>query len=156
MIAVVQRVSEARVLVDNQLVGEISTGLLVLAAIHRDDRLADLSWMAKKLLALRIFPNADKHFDLDVQQVSGGLLLISNFTVASETTKGRRPSLDAAASPDQANKLFEEFVTLIRASTTIKVQTGRFGASMQVTLTNSGPATFILNSVEARQERPPR
>ena len=152
MIAVIQRVSSARVVVDHQTVGEVSTGLLVLAAIHHDDTPADLSWMARKILGLRIFPNAEKHFDLDVTQIpDGGLLLVSNFTVAAETTKGRRPSLDAAAAPDQANQLFENFVTLTRsAAPTIKIETGRFGASMQVSLTNDGPATFILDSVEAR------
>src|SRR4051812_44248161 len=100
MIAVVQRVSEARVVVDGATVGEISHGLLVLAAIQHDDTDADLEWMARKLVGLRIFRIGEKHFDQDVQQVEGGLLLVSNFTVAAETTKGRRPSLNLAAAPE--------------------------------------------------------
>ena len=150
MIAVVQRVSEARVVVDGATVGEIAHGLLVLAAIQHDDTDADLEWMARKLVGLRIFRSGEKHFDQDVQQIAGGLLLVSNFTVAAETTNGRRPSLNLAAAPDVADGMFEKFVALVRAAAPVKVETGRFGASMQVSLTNDGPATFILDSTEVR------
>ena len=145
MIAVVQRVTSAKVEVEGQTVGQIGQGLLVLASVCKDDTEDDLTWMTRKLAGLRIFRNGDKHFDRDVQQVGGSMLLISNFTVAAETSQGRRPSLDAAAPPEQAIALFDQFVALVRA-TNIPVATGQFGANMQVTLTNDGPATFILNS----------
>src|SRR3954467_8885429 len=116
MIAVVQRVSEAKVVVDGATVGEIGQGLLVLAAIHHDDTTADLEWMARKLVSLRIFRNAEKHFDLDIQQINGALLLVSNFTVAAQTTKGRRPSLDSAAAPEIASNIFDQFVSLVRSA----------------------------------------
>src|SRR5437762_3224527 len=101
MIAVVQRVLEARVTVEDQIVGAIGTGMLVLASVVRDDNSADMEWMAAKLVGLRIFRSEDggKHFERDVTQISGGMLLVSNFTVAAQTRKGRRPSLDGAAEP---------------------------------------------------------
>jgi len=145
MKAVVQRVSAAKVEVGGEVVGQIATGLLVLASVCKDDKAEDLAWMVRKLTGLRIFRNGEKHFDLDVTQVNGGMLVISNFTVAAATAQGRRPSLDGAAPPDEANRLFEEFVKQLRA-TGVPIETGRFGANMQVTLTNDGPATFILDS----------
>src|SRR6185436_5701590 len=99
MICVVQRVSEAKVIVDDQSVGSIGHGLLVLASVVQNDTPADAEWLAQKLVGLRIFRNGDKHFDIDVKQVGGSILLVSNFTVAAETRKGRRPSLLAAAGP---------------------------------------------------------
>src|SRR5687768_3133109 len=115
MIAVVQRVLHARVEVASATVGEIQHGVLVLAAVQADDTPADAEWTAAKLLALRIFRNGDKHFDLDVAQAAGGLLLVSNFTVAAETKKRRRPSLDGAASPDHARALFDHLVATTHA-----------------------------------------
>jgi D-tyrosyl-tRNA(Tyr) deacylase len=145
MISVIQRVLEAKVLVDSQPVGAITHGLLVLAAVEKDDTPADVDWTANKLAALRIFPNVDKSFDLDVKQSGGSILLVSNFTVAADTRKGRRPSLDNAASPDKARDLFDQLVTAVR-DLGVPVQTGQFGADMQITLTNDGPATFLLQS----------
>jgi D-tyrosyl-tRNA(Tyr) deacylase len=145
MTAVVQRVKEAKVVVAGETVGQISHGLLVLAAVRKADTRADFQWMAGKLATLRIFRNGDKHFDLDVSQVAGSILLVSNFTVAADARKGRRPSLDNAAPPAEAEGLFNEFVDLVRA-TGVPVQTGRFGASMEVSLVNDGPSTFILDS----------
>jgi D-tyrosyl-tRNA(Tyr) deacylase len=148
MIAVVQRVLEARVVVAGKTVGEIGRGLLVLAAVQDGDTPTDAEWTAAKLLALRIFRNGDKHFDLDVAQAAGGLLLVSNFTVAAETRKGRRPSLDGAASPDQARALFDHLVATTRnlAPPDVPVATGEFAADMRITLTNDGPATFLVQS----------
>ena len=151
MIAVVQRVIEARVVVEEKVVGEIGNGLLVLAAVETGDTEEQLKWMAGKLIGLRIFRNPqspEKHFDLDVQQVGGSILLVSNFTVAAETRKGRRPSLGGALSPDAAAAMFERFVQFVRA-TGVKVETGTFGASMKVSLVNDGPATFIVDTVES-------
>ena len=145
MIAVVQRVSEGRVVVAGESWGAVGPGLVVLTAVETDDTSADVEWTANKLVGLRIFPNGDKHFDLDVKQIGGGVLLVSNFTVAAETRRGRRPSLEGAASPDRGRELFDELVEAVQRLG-VPVETGRFGADMAVTLTNDGPVTFIVRS----------
>jgi D-aminoacyl-tRNA deacylase len=145
MICIVQRVTEAKVTVDEQVVGEIGGGMLVLAAVERGDTPADAEWLAGKLAGLRIFRSGDKHFDADVKQIGGAILLVSNFTVAAATRKGRRPSFDPAADPPEAECLFDDLLRALRAQN-IPVETGRFGASMMVTLTNDGPATFIVRT----------
>jgi D-tyrosyl-tRNA(Tyr) deacylase len=147
MIAVVQRVTGASVVVDGGTVGEIGVGLLVLAAVQVEDTMDDVQWMANKLATLRIFRNGEKHFDLDVTQVGGSVLLVSNFTVAGKTKHGRRPSFDGAAKPDVGRKLFDDLVGAVK-SLGIPVGTGEFGADMKVSLSNEGPATFIVNSKE--------
>jgi len=145
MIAVVQRVTEARVVVDGRTVGEIDLGLLVLAAVERGDTAVDIEWTANKLTGLRIFRNGEKHFDLDVKQVGGSMLLVSNFTVAGETKKGRRPSLEGAASPEEGRVMFDAFVEAVK-KLGVPVATGEFGADMKVSLTNDGPVTFLVKS----------
>ena len=145
MQAVVQRVSEARVTVAGRTVGEITGGLCALVAVRREDDAADVAWMAAKLIGLRIFRNGDKHFDRSVAETGGGILLVSNFTVAADTKKGRRPSLDYAAAPEQARELFDALVTAVKAAG-VPVATGEFGGDMRVALVNDGPATFILDS----------
>lgn len=147
MICVVQRVLEAKVVVANETVGAIGPGMLVLAAVEHDDTAADIDWTANKLAALRIFSNGDKYFDLDVKQIGGSILLVSNFTVAAETRRGRRPSLDNAAPPEKGRALFDQLVTAVK-SLDIPVATGQFGADMQVSLTNDGPVTFLVKSKE--------
>lgn len=155
MIAVVQRVSEAQVSVDGKVIGRIGPGLMVLAAVEATDTEAAIEWTAAKLLVLRIFRVGEKHFEIDIQQASAGapqaewgLLLVSNFTVAAETAKGRRPSLSRAAPPDLARELFEKFVAATRrlAPAQLRVETGEFGGDMRVSLTNDGPATFLVQS----------
>lgn len=148
MIAVVQRVTGARVDVDGTAAGIIDSGLLVLAAVENGDGDAQVDWLARKIVGLRVFRSGEKHFDLDVAQAGGAVLLVSNFTVAADTRKGRRPSLDAAAAPDDAAILFDRLVRAVR-ELGVRVETGVFGGDMKVTLTNDGPATFIL-----RSERP--
>jgi D-aminoacyl-tRNA deacylase len=153
MIAVVQRVSEAAVCVDGEIVGQIGPGLLVLASVHRDDTDADLTWTANKLLGLRVFRNPvdpDKYFDVDVKQAGGSVLCVSNFTVAADVRGGRRPSFVAAAPPDVGRELFDRFIHAVRA-TGIAVQTGRFGADMMVSLVNDGPVTLLIDSRESRK-----
>jgi D-tyrosyl-tRNA(Tyr) deacylase len=147
MITIAQRVSEAKVSVHGEVVGAIGPGLLALAAVVRGDTDRDLEWTASKLAALRIFRSADglKHFDRDVREVGGSILLVSNFTVAASTRQGRRPSLDRAADPADAEAMFARFVELTRAQG-VPVETGRFAADMKVSLTNDGPATFVLDS----------
>jgi D-tyrosyl-tRNA(Tyr) deacylase len=145
MLCVVQRVIEAQVGVDGEIVGKIGPGMLVLAAVERGDTSTQVEWMAGKLIGLRIFRGGEKHFELDVKQAGGSILLVSNFTVAAATRRGRRPSFDAAADPAEAAAIFDELVRAVRALG-ISVETGRFGASMRVSLTNDGPATFILQT----------
>jgi D-aminoacyl-tRNA deacylase len=145
MIAVIQRVLEASVEVDGQTISQIGRGLLVLAAIQPDDGEPQLAWMANKIINLRIFQNEEKHFDIDVQQINGSVLLVSQFTLAADASQGRRPSFIGAARPEEAEKLFARFVELVRA-TGVPVQTGKFAADMKVSLVNDGPATFISNT----------
>jgi D-tyrosyl-tRNA(Tyr) deacylase len=145
MIAVVQRVTSAQVSVDGEAVGKIGAGLVVLVAITRSDGESDVNWMARKLVGLRIFRNGDKHFDSSIEQTSGSLLVISNFTVAAATRQGRRPGFDAAADPQTGKKWFNELIVALRA-TGLRVETGQFGADMQVELINDGPATVLLDS----------
>jgi D-tyrosyl-tRNA(Tyr) deacylase len=145
MIAILQRVTSASVLVDGRIVGQIGSGLLALVAVHRGDGDADVDWMAGKLVGLRIFRNADKHFDIDVKQAGGSILLVSNFTVAGATRQGRRPSFDLAAGPEEGRRLFDKLVAAISALG-VPTATGQFGADMQVSLCNDGPATFIVES----------
>jgi len=147
MITVVQRVSDAKVTVGGEVVGAIGIGLVALAAIVKGDTDRDLEWTAAKLTGLRIFRSADgdKHFDRDVREVGGSILLVSNFTVSAATRQGRRPSLDRAADPATAQAMFGRFVDAVRAQN-VPVETGRFAADMKVMLINDGPATFILDS----------
>ena len=147
MIAVVQRVTEGRVAVSGAIVGEIGQGLVALVSVVREDEPKDVAWMTAKLTSLRIFRDATgvKHFDLSVSDVGGGILLVSNFTVAADTKKGRRPSFDGAAAPEPGRALFDQLVEAVRA-TGAAVATGEFGGDMRVSLVNDGPATFIVNS----------
>jgi D-tyrosyl-tRNA(Tyr) deacylase len=149
MIGIIQRVRDAKVTVEDRIIGQIGIGLVALVAVHRDDTDADVQWMTRKLISLRVFRSDTGHFDLDVTQVHGSILLISNFTVAGQTRRGRRPSLDRAASPDAGRVIFEQLLSALRA-TQIPIETGQFGADMQVTLTNDGPVTFIVDSAEDR------
>lgn len=155
MIAVVQRVTEAKVDVDGETVGRIGAGLLVLAAVHRTDTDADVAWTANKLAGLRIFRNGDKYFDADVKQVGGSILLVSNFTVAAATREGRRPSFSAAAETEMGRTLFDKLVDAVRALG-VPVETGKFGAEMLVSLANDGPVTVIVDSSGRASSSPSR
>jgi D-tyrosyl-tRNA(Tyr) deacylase len=151
MITIVQRVLEASVSVDGpdgtEVVGAIGPGLLALAAVCKGDTDREIEWTAQKLAGLRIFRDATggKHFDRDVREIGGSILLVSNFTVAAATRQGRRPSLDRAAEPAVAEAMFAKLVDAVRAQK-VPVQTGRFAADMKVRLTNDGPVTFIVDS----------
>ena len=145
MITIVQRVSQASVTVAGEVVGSIGPGILALAAVVKGDTDKDIQWTAAKLAALRIFRSDGKHFDKDVKDVAGSILLVSNFTVAASTRQGRRPSLDRAAEPAVAEAMFAKLVAATRAQG-VPVATGKFAADMQVSLVNDGPATFILDS----------
>jgi D-tyrosyl-tRNA(Tyr) deacylase len=145
MIAVVQRVTEAQVTAEGRITGSIQRGLVALVAVTRTDTPAEADWMAQKLAGLRIFRADGKHFEADVTQIGGGILLVSNFTVSAKTRRGRRPSLDSAAEPDKAQALFAHLVSAVR-NLNVSVATGEFGADMRVALVNEGPATFIVDS----------
>ena len=149
MIAVVQRVTQASVVVDGRTVGRIDSGLVALVAVHKTDSSSDVTWTANKLCTLRVFRGGGKHFELDVKQVGGSVLLVSNFTVAAQTRQGRRPSFDEAADPQTGRRLFDELVEAVRALG-VPVHTGEFGADMLVSLANDGPVTVIVDSRSGR------
>jgi D-tyrosyl-tRNA(Tyr) deacylase len=145
MRVVVQRVSAASVTVDGTVIGDIGLGLTLLVGIAPADTGVELAWMARKCLDLRLFPEpGSTRWDRSVQDIQGGLLVVSQFTLYGDCRKGRRPSFDGAASPAQAEALYDEFVALLRASG-LRVETGKFGAMMQVDIHNDGPVTLILD-----------
>lgn len=143
MIALIQRVSRAEVRVDGQTVGSIGPGLLVLAAVQRGDEDTQARRMAERLAAYRVFPDGEGRMNLDVNQAGGGILLVPQFTLAADTRKGNRPSLGRAAEPAVGQALFETLVAEVRSRCS-EVETGRFGADMDVELVNQGPVTFWL------------
>jgi len=143
MRVVVQRVSHAAVEVEGELTGEIGTGLLVLAGFRSGDEAATLEWMAKRILGLRIFPDADGLMNRDVAEAGGELLVVSQFTLYGDCTRGRRPSFVSAAPPDEAVALYRRFLDACRRGT-VPVAEGRFGAMMQVRLLNDGPVTLVI------------
>jgi len=143
--AVIQRVSRARVEVDQQVTGAISEGLVVLLGVHRSDTDKDLAWMVEKIQHLRIFDDAEGVMNRSLIDVGGQLLVVSQFTLYGDCRKGRRPSWNEAAPPELARRLYDQFIDLCRQCT-ITVQTGVFQAMMDVSLTNSGPVTILLDS----------
>jgi D-tyrosyl-tRNA(Tyr) deacylase len=145
MIAVFQRVSSARVVVEGQVVGQIGKGLCILCAVQKDDTDKDLTWMAERVANLRVMPEGDKEFHLDVKQAGAEVLLVSNFTVAAITNLSRRPTLNGAADPETARGMFEQLLAKVR-ELGVSVQTGRFREHMDVTIENDGPITFIVDS----------
>jgi D-tyrosyl-tRNA(Tyr) deacylase len=146
MRAVVQRVGSARVRVGDRVTGEIGVGLLVLLGVGRDDGLVDAQYLTRKIVEMRVFESADgKPMDRSVADVGGGILVVSQFTLYGDMRKGRRPSFDDAARPDEARAHYEDFVRELRAAHT-PVATGEFQAMMQVDLVNDGPVTVLLDS----------
>ena len=142
-----QRVTEARVLIDDEVVGAIDHGLLVFVGLEPTDDKAVLDRMKDRLLHYRVFADESGRMNLDVSQVpDAGLLLVSQFTLAADTTRGRRPSFSYAMAPEQAKETFSRFVSCVQATFTGPVETGRFGADMRVMLVNDGPVTFLLQS----------
>jgi D-tyrosyl-tRNA(Tyr) deacylase len=140
---VLQRVSRAKVTVDGRVTGEIGRGLLLLAGFTDGDTEDALAWMADKVVGLRIFPDDEGKMNRSVEEIDGALLVVSQFTLYGDTRKGRRPSFIDAARPEIAIPLYERFLQMLRA-TGRPVQTGEFGAMMDVELVNDGPVTLIL------------
>jgi D-tyrosyl-tRNA(Tyr) deacylase len=145
MKAVIQRVSSAKVEVEGKSVGAIGRGALVLLGVEKGDTELDANWLAEKIVGLRFFEDKAGKMNLSLAEIQGKLLVVSQFTLAGNCSKGRRPSFDSAAPPEIANRLYEYFVAKTR-ELGVPVATGIFQANMQVTLTNDGPVTFILES----------
>jgi len=143
MMALLQRVREARVEIDGQVVGQIGQGLLVLLCAERGDTEAGGAKLLQKILKLRIFADEAGKMNRSVQDVQGGLLVVSQFTLAADVSSGNRPSFTQAAAPDEGRRLYEDFVQQARAAHAV-VQTGQFGADMQVHLVNDGPVTVPI------------
>ena len=145
MRAVIQRVTSARVVIGDEVAGAIDRGLLVLLGVAPTDTPDDATWLADKIVGLRIFNDAEGKMNLGVQEVGGAVLVVSQFTLYGDCRKGRRPSFIGAAGPDVAVPLYEAFVNAVRALG-VPVATGRFGAMMQVELVNDGPVTLIVDT----------
>lgn len=145
MRAVVQRVSRASVTVDGAIIGQIEKGLLVLLGVAQDDNEADANYLADKIIGLRAFEDADGKMNLAVTDVGGAILAVSQFTLYGDMRRGRRPSFDTAARPEQAKKLYEYFVEKIRLAG-VPCETGEFQAMMRVDLVNEGPVTILIDS----------
>ena len=145
MRAVVQRVSRCRVTVKGNVTGEIGAGLLVLLGVNKADAEPAADYLVEKIIGLRIFEDAEGKMNFSVQESGGALLVVSQFTLYGDVRRGRRPSFDGAARPEEARRLYEYFVARVRAAG-LRCETGEFQAMMEVELVNSGPVTILLDS----------
>ena len=144
MKCLLQRVTRASVTVDEEVVGQIQGGLLVLVGVEPEDTAQTVSRMAERLLKYRVFSDSEGRMNLNVEQAGGAILLVSQFTLAADTTSGNRPGFSTAAAPEQASRLCEDLADQLALSG-IQVETGQFGAHMSVSLVNDGPVTFLLS-----------
>lgn len=145
MKAVIQRVKSASVTIDDQIVGSIQQGFMILLGIHEEDTKEDVDYLIRKITMMRIFEDEAGKMNLSIDAVAGSILSVSQFTLYADTKKGNRPSFVKAARPDQAIPLYEAFNEGLRQSG-LKVETGKFGADMQVALVNDGPVTIIIDT----------
>ena len=145
MKTVIQRVSESEVFIDKKTSGKISKGILILLCVERGDNESDADYIAGKILNLRIFDDSQSKMNLSALEVQAELLVISQFTLSADCKKGRRPSFDSSAEPKEAEKLYKYFINKLRDSS-LRVESGIFGAMMDIHLINDGPVTFIINS----------
>jgi len=145
MIAVLQRVTTGKVKIGDRIVGDIDNGLVILLGVHRDDKEEDIIFLADKVIGLRVFDDNNGKMNISLQDSEGSVLVISQFTLCGDWRKGRRPSFTKAADPDKGKLLYDGFIDAVR-SRGINVETGEFGAAMDVSLVNSGPVTFVLDS----------
>lgn len=146
MRVVIQRVKKANVSIDNNIVGEINQGLMILLGIENEDTENDIKWLVQKILGLRIFSDAEGKMNLSISDIHGEILIISQFTLYASTVKGNRPSFLKSAKPDFAIPLYHKFLDTMHTETSLKIETGQFGADMQVSLINDGPVTIMIDS----------
>lgn len=146
MRAVIQRTTEASVTIDNKVSGQISKGLVVLVGIESEDNDQDINWLCKKLSQLRIFSDEEGKMNLDIKEVNGSFLVISQFTLHAKTKKGNRPSFIHAAQPEIAIPIYEKFKQMLEITSGCSVESGEFGADMQVSLVNDGPVTITIDT----------
>jgi D-tyrosyl-tRNA(Tyr) deacylase len=146
MRVVVQRVSKASVTVENEVVGKIDEGLMILVGIENEDSKEDADWLSKKICNLRIFDDEEGVMNKSLLDVKGNILTVSQFTLHAKTKKGNRPSYIAAAKPDISIPLYEYFVKKLRSESGANVETGKFGAQMEVALVNDGPVTILIDT----------
>ena len=146
MKVIIQRVSEASVTIDQNIVAQINKGLLILVGIESEDNLEDINWLVSKIVYLRIFGDENKVMNLSVKDIDGEIIVVSQFTLHALTKKGNRPSYIKAAKPEIAIPMYEKFVQLLELELGKRIQTGQFGADMKVALVNDGPVTIIIDS----------
>jgi D-aminoacyl-tRNA deacylase len=146
MIAVIQRVAQASVEIDNKIKAQIHSGLLVLVGIEEADGIEDIEWLAGKIVNLRIFNDEQGVMNVSVKDCGGDIILVSQFTLQASTKKGNRPSYIKAAKPEIAIPLYEQFISSVNSQLSKPVQTGEFGADMKVSLINDGPVTILIDS----------
>lgn len=146
MRAIIQRVSEARVAINGEVKSAIEQGLLVFVGIEKEDGIDDAQWLARKIASLRIFSDSAGLMNLSLADIKGKILVISQFTLHAKTKKGTRPSFIHAAKPELAVPLYEKFITLLSSEVSTEVQSGTFGADMQVSLINDGPVTISIDT----------
>lgn len=146
MRTVIQRVSRAEVTTEGETIGKIGQGLMILVGIEEADNTEDISWMARKIINLRIFDDREGVMNLSVKDTDGEILLVSQFTLHALTAKGNRPSYIKAARPETAIPVYEEFIRTIEEGLEKKIATGKFGAEMQVSLVNDGPVTILIDT----------
>ena len=147
MKAVIQRVKSASVSVDDKIIGEIATGFLILLGVEQSDTQDDLNYLVKKTIGLRIFKDGNKNMNLSIKDVGGEALVVSQFTLCADTSRGRRPSFIKAANPEEADSMYQQFCEQLTMNN-LSVERGEFGAMMDVSLVNDGPVTIILDSRE--------
>lgn len=146
MKAVIQRVSQASVTIDNQIVAQIQSGLLVLVGIEDADKQEDINWLTAKICNLRIFEDENQVMNRSLKDINGEMIIVSQFTLQASTKKGNRPSYIKASKPETAIPLYEDFVRQMEVELGKKVQTGQFGADMKVALLNDGPVTLVIDT----------
>ena len=146
MKVVIQRVSEARVKVSDKIISEIKLGFLILLGVEKSDSKQDIDWLVNKISNLRIFSDNELKMNLSIKDIKGEIIVVSQFTLHAKTKKGNRPSYIKAANPEQAEFLYKEFILQLKNASAVSVQSGVFGANMQVDIVNDGPVTIIMDS----------